>query len=191
MDKSTGFFQKTNAQQVSYVEMEIFKNEINSYVKRKETLSANIQQAYSLVLGQCTQLMLNKLKCKENWDLIDSNQNVIDLLKEIKSITYNFEEQKYLPLSIHNAKASFYSFRQLSLSNADYLQKFRNLADVACAIGGNLHDNTLVEMVSQDNYNKSFQDLVDSEKLKAQEMAKENTWLWHCCNMQIEKYMQS
>ena len=60
-----------------------------------------------------------------------------------------FEEQRYLIMAIHKAKIRFYSFRQMGLSNADYLQQFRNLADIASSLGGNLHDDAVSRIVTK------------------------------------------
>ena len=59
--RSTGKIIKTARHKIPYVEDGIFIQEINSYVRRKYQLIENVQQAYSLVLGQCTDLMKNKL----------------------------------------------------------------------------------------------------------------------------------
>ena len=40
----------------------IFKGELDSYIKRKAMLNDNIQKTYSLVIGQCTDLLQSKLK---------------------------------------------------------------------------------------------------------------------------------
>ena len=44
----------------------IFKGEIDAYIKRKGILDNNIKKAYSLVLGQCTDLLQSKLKQQAN-----------------------------------------------------------------------------------------------------------------------------
>ena len=144
---STGKVIKTARQQIPYVEDEIFKQEINNYVRRKNQLSANVQQAYSLVLGQCTEMMKNKLQSSTNWENISRKQDVISLLEEIKAITFCFEHQKYQILSIFNAKSSFYTFRQGSMTNIAYLQSFSNLAEIATSLGGNLHDDAISSIV--------------------------------------------
>ena len=48
--------------QVAYLHAEIFKQHINAYVKRQTALEQNVQKAYSLVCGQCTELMKNHLR---------------------------------------------------------------------------------------------------------------------------------
>ena len=44
------------------LESRIFDKEIDIYMKRRSTLYENVQKSYSLVLGQCTDLLKSKLK---------------------------------------------------------------------------------------------------------------------------------
>ena len=54
-------------------------------------LESNLQKAYALVHGQCTELMKSKLKSATAWEAIEKDFDVINLLDEIKKIltTYN------------------------------------------------------------------------------------------------------
>ena len=52
-------------------------------------------------------------------------------------------------LSIHNLKTAFCAFIQGNLSNADYLQRYRNLTDIATSLGGILHDEAVSSIVTQ------------------------------------------
>ena len=56
---------------------------------------------------------------------------MFELLEAIKTIIYKFEDQNNLPLSLHNAKTNFYNFRQGTMMNTDYLDKFMNLTEMA------------------------------------------------------------
>ena len=62
------------------------------------------------------------------------------LLEAIKTIIYKFEDQNYLPLSLHNTKTNFYNFIQGTMTNTDYLDKFMNLTEMAELYEGTLHD---------------------------------------------------
>ena len=62
------------------------------------------------------------------------------LLEAIKTIIYKFEDQKYLPLSLYNAKTNFYNLQQGMMTNTDYLDKFMNLTDMAKSYEDTLHD---------------------------------------------------
>ena len=79
-------------------------------MKRDGILDENQQKAYSLILGQCTELLKRKVKYSVNWDAMSSTYDMFVLLEDIKTITYKSKDQKYLPLSLHNAKTNFYNF---------------------------------------------------------------------------------
>ena len=41
--------------------------------------------------------------------MLQCDQDVLSLLKVIKGITYKFEDQKYMPLALDNAKLALYN----------------------------------------------------------------------------------
>jgi hypothetical protein len=63
-------------------------------------LDDNIQKAYSLVLGQCTDLLQSKVKQQAQWAATSQDQDAIALVNLIKTITFRFEDQKFLPLAL-------------------------------------------------------------------------------------------
>ena len=56
VDATTGVV-TTPREQVSYLDQEVFRQKINVYVKCEATHQSNMQKLYSLILGQCTELM--------------------------------------------------------------------------------------------------------------------------------------
>ena len=105
----------------------ILNRNIDIYVKHDGILDENLQKAYYLIHVQCTELLKSKLKTSANWETVSSQYDMLVLLDAIKTIIYKFEDQKYLPLSLHHAKRNFYAFRQGNLPNPDYLDRFMNL----------------------------------------------------------------
>ena len=85
----------------------IATKKIDLYVKRDGILDENLQKAYSLMFGQCTKLLKSKLKSRVNWDAMSSTYDMFAILEAIQTIIYKSEDQKYLPLSLHNAKTNF------------------------------------------------------------------------------------
>jgi hypothetical protein len=132
--------------QLEETEKIIFKGLIEGYIKRKSDLDDNIQKAYSLVIGQCTDLLQSKLKQQAQWITISQAQDVVALLSLIKSITFRFEGQKFLPLALYQSKANLYSLRQHQMTNPQYLERFQNLMDVASAYNGQLYDMAIVNI---------------------------------------------
>ena len=151
----------------------LFNKEIDAYVKRRELLQENKQRVYSLILGQCTELLKTKLKSSKKWLKISTDQDVLLLLEEIKSILFKFEDKKYLPLAIYQSKKAFFSFKQGDLTNSQFLDKFNNLVDIATSFDGNLHDHAIVELVSQEKHKQKYEQLTDEQKKEVEEAAKE------------------
>ena len=77
---------------------------------------------------------------------MSSTYDMFALLEAIKTINYKFEDQKYLPLSLHNAKTNLYNFRQGKMTNTDCLDKFMNLTEMAESYEGTLHDSAVFKI---------------------------------------------
>ena len=92
---------------------------------------------------------------------------MLGLLDAIKTIIYTFEDQKYLPLSLHHAKRNFYAFRQGNLPNPDYLDRFMNLVDMAESYGAKLYDQAMLK-ISQDStvYSTTAEANLQDDKIK-------------------------
>ena len=118
----------------------ILNRKIDIYVKRDGILDENLQKAYYLIHGQCTELLKSKLKKSANWETVSSQYNLLGLLEAIKTIIYKFKDQKYVPLSLHHAKRNFYAFCQGNLPYPDYLDRFMNLVDMAESYNAKLYD---------------------------------------------------
>ena len=115
----------------------IWKKRVEEYVKRDIALTENLKTVYSLVWGQCTDILKAKLEALTVYTKIKKDYDVIGLLKQIKTITYKFEEHNYIYLSLYNAWRNFYTFKQgKDDTNAQYLEKFTNMVDVLEQYGG-------------------------------------------------------
>ena len=75
---------------------------------------------------------------------------MLGLFDAIKTIIYRFEDQKYLPLSLHHAKRNFYAFPQGKLPNPEYLNRFMNMVDMAESYDAKLYDQAMFK-ISQDS----------------------------------------
>ena len=73
------------------VQLCLFKKRLNMLVKHEDLLNANIKYLYSLVLGQCTNLLQMKLKQQATWANIKTNYDGIILLNLIKTVVYHFK----------------------------------------------------------------------------------------------------
>ena len=92
---------------------------------------------------------------------------MLRFLEAIKTIIYKFKGQKYLPLSLHHAKRNFYAFRQGSLHNPDYLDRFMNMVDMAESYDAKLYDQAMFK-IAQDStvYSTTAEADLQDEELK-------------------------
>ena len=115
----------------------IWKKRIEQYIAREDKLEENLKTLYSLIWGQCSDIMRQKVEASPKFRDISESANSIELLKAIKKIAFNYQSQKHLPHSVHEAKKQFYNFYQTRhMSTPAYLETFQNLVDVIEHTGG-------------------------------------------------------
>ena len=76
----------------------------------------------------------------------------LELVNIFKSIIFRFKDQKYLHLLLHQEKANFYNIHQGNMTNIDYLEKFKNLLDMESILKGQLNDQYIVDIVTEDKH---------------------------------------
>ena len=106
---------------------------------------------------------------------MSSNYDMFALLEAIKTILYKLEDQKYLPLSLHKPKTNFYNFRQGTMTNPDYLEKFMKLTDMAESYEGTLHDAAVfkIALLTSNLRNTPEADLDEDERIIINSAARE------------------
>ena len=123
----------------------IWRERVKKYVARTEFLEENIKSLYSLVLGQCTDIMRQKIEADPDFDDYSKERDGLSLLVTIKKICFNFQSQKYSPQSIHEAMRKFYStYQGQRTTNQEYYEKFKNAVEVVDHVGGFLETSTTI-----------------------------------------------
>ena len=90
----------------------IRKSQINEYRKRNATYQKNKGKIYSVIMGQCTDAMIAKLKGDSNFDLIEHNSDMLGLLGMIKKVDFKVDTQQYMFQSLHVSLCRFYTTYQ-------------------------------------------------------------------------------
>jgi len=120
----------------------MYDEEMKQFVKRKETLRINLNNAYSLIWGQCTKGMKNRLESRKEWNSNDGNQirhNAISLLKMIKEITHHHQDNRYPMESIFQSLASLVTCKQENGETLpDFTKRFNTVVDLFETLHGPL-----------------------------------------------------
>ena len=129
----------TNATQTQTL---IWTKEVDLYVKRKETYSSNKCALYSVVWGQCSPTMQARVKTEPTYSTTHENNDSLELMNSIKGISYKFESQKNIYLSLDNAKAAYYTYRQgREETDSEFAANFGNIVKVIEHYGGQVHED--------------------------------------------------
>jgi hypothetical protein len=81
----------------------MWEKKIDEFVKLELALEENLRTLYTLVWGQCTEIVRARLEALGSYVAMSEELNSLALLKAIKSIAYNFQGQKYTPNALNKA----------------------------------------------------------------------------------------
>jgi hypothetical protein len=109
-----------------------------------------------LIQGQCTQLLQDKVKQDTDWAIVITSYNHFMLYRLIGRSVMSQTEDQYPFATVHDQELSFYSFKQESLSNPRWYERFNTNVDVGEAIGVTRQHKVLLDYVAQKLYTKSF-----------------------------------
>ena len=69
-------------------EIKIWKKKLAMQIKKEGKLDENLEQYYSIVIGQCTDAMKEKLKGKASFEQIEMESDCLGLLNLIREIIF-------------------------------------------------------------------------------------------------------
>ena len=91
-------------QEATWTENRIWEKEVDEHVKWTAYLKKNICTLYSLLVwGQCSDIVQQRVEAMDTFGQMSTTGDGLMLLRAIKDITYNFQSQKYLLHSLHEA----------------------------------------------------------------------------------------
>jgi hypothetical protein len=110
-------------------------NDWRTYRERNVLLTKHRGQAFSLILGQCTQLLQDSMKQDADWNAASTSNDPLDLYQLIKKMMLAQMEDQYSFATVYDQELGFFSFWQETMSNSQLYEKFNTKVDVGSAIG--------------------------------------------------------
>ena len=89
-----------------------------------QRLAKHRGQTYSLILGQCSQLLKDKIKQDAEWNAVSISYDHLTLYRLIEKTILAQTEDQYPFATVYSQEISFYSFRQESMSNPQWYERF-------------------------------------------------------------------
>jgi hypothetical protein len=130
-----------------------------TFRERNANLIKHRGQAFSLIQGQCTQILQDKMKQDTEWTNARTYYDPLTLYCLIERTILAQTEDQYPFATVYDQELSFYSFRQETVSNPQWYERFNTKLDVGDDIGVTRQHKVLLEYVAQATHTSAFVDL--------------------------------
>jgi hypothetical protein len=158
---------------LNYSQKTQFSNEWRTYRELNANLINHQGQPFSLIQGQCTQLLQDKMKQDTDWAVVSTSYDPLTLYRLIEQTILAQTEDQYSFSTMYDQELSFYSFKQETLSNPQWYERFNTKVDVSEAIGVTQQHKVLLDYVAQESYTKYFEGLGVAEQKLVRDYAEE------------------
>jgi len=148
-------------------------NEWRTYQERKTQLTKNHGQAFSLILGQSTQLLQDKMKQDTDWNTVSTSYDPLQLYHLIEKTILAQTEDQYPFATVYDQEMGLYTFHQETMNNAQWYERFNTKVDVANAIGVTQQHKVLLDYVSQETHTQTFNTLTLQQQTAVRNDAEE------------------
>ena len=104
-------------------DLEIIRAEdVKTIAKRQQKLQESLKKGYLTVYGQCSQVVRDKLKSTENWELMQKEQSLHDLISEVEKICVGFDNHKQEVFNLVQALRARFLYTQ---NKKDTVEEYR------------------------------------------------------------------
>ena len=119
-------------------DLEVIRVEVvKSVAKRRQKLEESLKKGYATVYDQCSQEVRDKLKATKDWDVVQSEQSLHELIRRIEKICVGFDDHKQSVFNLVQSLKTLFLYSQLEKESVEeYTRNFRSLWDTVEAFGG-------------------------------------------------------
>jgi hypothetical protein len=151
-----------------------YSNEWRTYRERTTRLEKQRGQAFSMIRGQCMQVLLDKMKHDPDWITTSESYDPLTLFKLIEKTVLAQTEDQYPFATVYEQECTLYSFNQNTLSNEQWYERFNTRIDVGTAIGVTRQHKVLLEHVaSETSPTVLFENMTDEQQKDTRAKAEE------------------
>ena len=111
-------------------EVELYKLELREYMDEKRKSAKDTKKMYAVILGQCTEALLSKIKANDDFEEMNDAANTVWLIGEIRKITYLADKKEDTFLSGISTTTRLYRLTQDRDNIITYYETWVNMAEV-------------------------------------------------------------
>ena len=110
---------------------------IRAIAKQKAKLDSALKKGYTTVWDQCSKKVHDKLEARDDWDCIQREQLLHDLITKIERICVGFDDHQQEIFNLVQALKTLFWYLQSKMESVkEYLQNFKSLWDMVEAFRG-------------------------------------------------------
>ena len=130
--------------------------EWKAYSTRNSKLTEHRGQAFSLIFGQCTQVLKDKMKQDSDYNTTMQQCDPLALMDLIEKTVLSQSDSQYSYMTFYEQERNLLSLSQGSLTDHQYYEKFNTRWDVAKAVGVTKTNSGALEPTAQELYNQPY-----------------------------------
>ena len=149
-------------------------NAWRTYRERNTILTKHRGQAFSMIKGQCQQVLLDKMKHDPNFTTVSESFDPLSLFNLIEKIVLGQTEDQFPYATVYEQESTLYSTTQNTFTNTQWYEKFNTRIDVGTAIGVTRRHKVLLEYEASVSDSKTkYKDLPPAKQQEIMERAEE------------------
>ena len=143
----------------SEVEKSEFNNLNRTHRERTAKLDLHMGKVYSLILGQCSQLLQDKMKQDATWSSVICSYNPLELYNLMEKVILKQTEDQYAYSAVAEQIIAVYTKKQGNLLNAQWYEQFNTRVDVSKSVGVDFGHQVLWEYSANVKYRTDYNSL--------------------------------
>lgn len=118
---------------------------------------SNLEKAYGLIYGKCSPNLDRNLQTQPNWEDVNSRADVFGLMDLMKSLIFEYDDNKNPYHSLSKAVVEFHKlYQQNNQQDEDFLKEFKAAYEVVHQNGGLLGGHPALIMQSLHSFKRPF-----------------------------------
>jgi hypothetical protein len=115
----------------------IWEEAVRAIAKRKAKLDNALKKGFATVYDQCSLEVRDKLEVRDEWDRVQREQSLHDLISKIERICVGFDDHKQQVFNLVQVLKTLFLYAQTEKESIDkYTHNFKSLWDTVEAFGG-------------------------------------------------------
>ena len=115
----------------------IWEEAVRAIAKRKVKLDNALKKGFATVYDQCSLEVRDKLEASDEWDRVQREQSLHDLISKIERICVGFDNHKQEVFNLVQVLKTLFLYTQTEKESVDkYACNFQSLWDTVEAFGG-------------------------------------------------------